>query len=129
MAKQNQRELPADLTRARDRLAAWRRTKQPRSRIPEALWEMAVRLAAKYGVHRTARSLKLDYYSLKKRVLAAEGSPAKHESAFVELPSVLAPVPECVMEWEDGAGTLRVHLKGYPAADIAAVGRSLRGSH
>ncbi len=71
MAKQNQHELPADLARGRDRLAAWRATKKPRSRIPEALWEMAVKLAAKHGVHRTARTLKLDYYSLKKRTLAA----------------------------------------------------------
>ena len=71
MAKQNQHELPADLVRGRERLAAWRRTKAPRSRIPEVLWEMAVKLAAKHGVHRTSRTLKLDYYSLKKRVLAA----------------------------------------------------------
>ena len=37
MAKQNQHELPADLARGRERLAAWRRTKAPRSRIPEVL--------------------------------------------------------------------------------------------
>ena len=129
MAKQNQHALPADLTRARDQLAAWRRTKQPRSRIPESLWESAVELAVKHGVHRTARSLKLDYYSLKKRVLVAEGQLAKNESAFVELPSVLTPIPECVIELEDNAGTLRVHLKGYSAPEIATVGRSLRGSH
>lgn len=129
MAKQNQHELAADLTKARDRLAAWRRTKEPRSRIPEALWEMAIRLAVKHGVHRTARTLKLDYYSLKKRVGAAEGWPAKNDSAFVELPAVVAPVPECVIELADSGGTLRVHLKGYHAADIAVVGRGLRGSN
>jgi hypothetical protein len=129
MAKQNQRALPADLARARDQLAAWRRTKQPSSRIPESLWETAVKLAAKHGVHRTARSLKLDYYSLKKRTLLAEGPPANSESAFVELSSALAPVPECVMEFDDNAGTLRVHLKGYSAPEIATVGRGLRGSH
>jgi hypothetical protein len=33
------------------------------------------------------------------------------------------------MEIDDNAGTLRVHLKGYSSADIAAVGRSLRGSN
>ena len=148
MATQNQRELPADLARGRERLAAWRRTKKPRSRIPEALWEMAVKLAAKHGVHRTSRTLKLDYYSLKKRALAAavrtetqdETRAEAKPSSFVELPSafapihecglpaVLGPVPECVIELEDCAGSWRVHLKGYRAADIAAIGRSLRGS-
>ena len=140
MAKQNQHELPADLARGRDRLAAWRATKKPRSRIPEALWEMAVKLAAKHGVHRTARTLKLDYYSLKKRTLAAavraetqdETRAEAKPSSFVELhacelPSAFAPVAECVIELEDNAGTWRVHLKGYRAADIAAIGRSLRG--
>ena len=90
---------------------------------------MAVELAAKYGVHRTARSLKLDYYSLKKRVDAAAARPETSGSAFVELPSVLTPIPECVIEFDDNAGTLRVHLKGYSAMEIATVGRSLRGSH
>lgn len=140
MASRNQRELPADLARAQDRLAAWRRTKKPRSRIPESLWELAVKLAGKHGLNRTARTLKLDYYSLKKRLESAavsgrdESDPAtmgrgdESESAFVELPSTLAPVPECVIELEDDAGTLRVHLTGYHAADIATVGRGLRGS-
>ncbi len=136
MAKQNQHELPADLARGRDRLAAWRATKKPRSRIPEALWEMAVKLAAKHGVHRTARTLRLDYYSLKKRTLAAaarretqdEIRAEMNEASFVELSAAFAPVAECVIELEDNAGSWRVHLKGYRAVDIAAIGRSLRGS-
>jgi len=129
MAKQNQQALAADLAKARDRLAAWRRMKEPSSRIPEALWKTAVELAAKYGVHRTARSLKLDYYSLKKRALLAEGQPAKNDSAFVELPQAFVPVPECILTLEDGPVNLRVHLKGYSATEIAVLGRGLRGSN
>lgn len=133
MASRKQREVPADLARARDRLADWRRTKSPRSRIPEALWEQAVKLVARHGLHRTARTLKLDYYSLKKRVAAAAaelgtaaGRDEGHE-AFLELSPALVPVQECVLEFDEGAGTLRVHLKGYQATDIATVGRGLRG--
>jgi hypothetical protein len=129
MVKQNQHELPADLARARERLAAWRRTKKPRSRIPESLWEQAVQLAGKHGVHRTARTLKLDYYSLKKRVEAAVGGRDESDTAFLELPQAFAPVQECIIALEDGPVSLRVHLKGYSATEIAAVGRSLRGSH
>jgi hypothetical protein len=128
MAKQNQRELPADLARVRDRLTAWRRSTKPRCLIPDSLWEAAVKLAKKHGLHRTARTLKLDYYSLKKRVEKVESERDGDDSAFVELPSAFAAVPECVIEWEDSAGTWRVHLKGYNATDIAVVGRGLRGA-
>ena len=56
-------------------------------------------------------------------VLLAEGSPS-----FIELPPALALVQECVIEFEEGEVSLRVHLKGYNATDVAAVGRSMRGS-
>jgi len=39
-----------------------------RARIPEPLWEAAVKMAGLYGVRRTAKSLPVDYGSLKKRV-------------------------------------------------------------
>ena len=126
MARRNQRDLPRELARGRDRFASWRRTKKPKSRIPERLWELAVKLAARHGLHRTARTLKLDYYSLKKRIEAVEGHREGNGSAFVELPPALAPVPECVIEFENSAGILRVHLKGYNALEVATVGRSVR---
>ena len=126
MASGNQRELPRELARARDRSARWRRTKKPRSRIPQRLWELAVKLAAKHGLHRTARTLKLDYYSLKKRAEAAEGRQKGNGPAFIELPPALAAVQECVIELEEGTLSLRVSLKGYSAAEIATVGRSVR---
>jgi hypothetical protein len=88
---------------------------------------MAVQLAASHGLNRTARALHLDYYSLKKRLDAAESPPQQSASAFVELPAAFAPVPECVIELQDGAVSLRLHLKGYSATDIAAVGRGVRG--
>ncbi len=125
MARQDQREVAADLARGRDRFTAWRRTRKRKSRIPVSLWELAVKLAATHGLHRTARTLNLDYYSLKKRVELEEGHGEGNPS-FIELPQALAPVQECVIEFEDGAVSLRVHLKGYNATDVAAVGRSMR---
>ena len=126
MARRKQRELPRELARGRDRLAAWRRTKKPKSRIPDRLWELAVRLAVRHGLHRTARTLKLDYYSLKKRIEAVEPGRDESGTAFIELPSAQASVQECVIEFENSAGMLRVHLKGYNALDVATVGRSVR---
>lgn len=128
MTKQNPHELPAGLARARDRFAAWRRTKKPRSRIPEPLWDLAVKLTGQHGLNRTARTLKLDYYSLKKRVDVSGDQGEKNDSAFVEFPSPLTPTPECVIELDTNSGTFRVHLKGFSACDIATVGRSLRGA-
>jgi hypothetical protein len=126
MAGRDQHEVPVDLARVLNRLTAWRRTTKPRSLIPDALWESAVKLAAKYGIHRTARTLKLDYYSLKKRVDAQQ--QGENDPVFIELPQGLNALPECVIEGEDSAGTWRVHLKGYSASDIAVVGRGMRGS-
>jgi hypothetical protein len=127
MAGRDQHEVPVDLARVRDQLTAWRRTTKPRSLIPDSLWESAVKLAAKHGLNRTARTLKLDYYSLKKRVNAQQ-QQGGNDSAFIELPHGLNALPECVIEGEDSAGTWRVHLKGYSASDIAVVGRGMRGS-
>jgi hypothetical protein len=80
-------------------------------------------MAAKYGLNRTARALKLDYYSLKKRVDRAD-RPAS-SSAFVELPSSPLVSNECVIEWEDAAGArMRVHVKGQNLPDVLALSRS-----
>jgi hypothetical protein len=96
------------------------------ARIPEPLWALAVQLVEKHGVCRTASALGLDYYALKKRAAAADSHTRPMSPAFVELPASSVLVPrQCVIEVEDGAGaTIRVHLKGYEASEIAAVGRS-----
>jgi hypothetical protein len=63
---------------------------------------------------------------LKKRGEAAEGRREGDGPAFIEFPPALAAVQECVIDLEDGAMSLRVQLKGYSAAEIATVGRSVR---
>jgi hypothetical protein len=93
-------------------------------RIPETLWNSAAKMAAEHGLNRTARVLKLDYYSLKKRLDGASG-PVE-ASTFVELPSSsLAIASECVIELEDATGSrMRVHLKGQDLPDVLALTRS-----
>ncbi len=46
MARGNQGEVPAELSRGRDRFAGWRRTKKPKSRIPQRFLELSPALAA-----------------------------------------------------------------------------------
>lgn len=127
MAGKTRGKTAPDLAQGAERFRAWRRVRTAGSRIPEALWALAVQLANRHGVYPTASTLGLDYYSLKKRVAAGDSDSRSAAPAFVELSaSSLVGSRECLIELEDGAGTtMRVHLKGYEASDVAAVGRSL----
>ena len=121
--------LRTRLETVRRRFEIWRRTRQGRSRIPERLWTSAVEQAGVYGLCRTARTLRLDYPALKRRVQAAgrRRSPKPAPGmAFVELvPPERTGVPECILEWENAGGAkMRVHLKGVAVPDLAALSRS-----
>lgn len=113
---------PAPLSRLAQRFAAWRKTRAAGERIPDRLWQAAIKMAATYGIHPTARALNLDYYSVKKRLAGADTPPA---TTFVELPSSPLVSSECVIEWEDAAGArMRVHVKGQTLPDVLALSRS-----
>ena len=60
--------VPAPLLRLQRRFADWRKTRSPGERIPERLWKSAAKMAAEYGLNRTASVAKLDYYSLKRQM-------------------------------------------------------------
>ena len=118
-------ELPADLAKACERFVAWRRTKQPQSRIPPRLWKLAVMLAGKHGLNRAASALRLDYYSLKKHVQQAGDNAGSQGAAFVEVVAApQSPDGECIIELENCTGAkLRVTLKGHAPPDLAALAR------
>ena len=124
MGSRKHSELPASLIRLGGRFAAWRKTRRAGQRIPDALWNSAVKMAATHGLNRTARVLNLDYYSLKKRIDSTGGST--FGTGFVELPSSpLSNESESVIEWEDASGSrMRVHVKGSDAPDVLALSRS-----
>jgi hypothetical protein len=108
------------------RLERWRRNRKHRSPIPEELWASAAELAGKYGLAKTARALRLDYYSLKER-LGPGNQPispeAKTQPAFVELvPQAPAAISECTVELEDPTGTrMRVQIKGTALPDLTGL--------
>ena len=104
----------------------WRRRRSAGTPIPELLWRAAVALARKHGVSKTSLALRLDYYSLKRRLEAAPGPRPEREGGgarFVEIP--LHPVPNgsaCVLEVEDGRGArLRLELPGVGAGELAGL--------
>jgi hypothetical protein len=129
-ARKTTSKLPARLERTRQRFERWRETRKVRSGIPESLWTSAVKMATVYGINRTARVLRVNYYSLKERVESEASSSGSSErstpSSFVELVApAIANICECLLELEDVAGAkMRIHLKGAEVPDLAALSRS-----
>jgi hypothetical protein len=105
-------------------ISSWRRARTKGQRIPERLWKAAAQLGSEFGVNRTAKLFKVDYYHLKKR-LDRRAASSKASPSFVELsPVPFSPASECVIEFEDALGaTMRVHLKGTEIPDLLALGR------
>jgi hypothetical protein len=123
--------LPAGLEGVRQQFERWRRVHRVRSRIPDTLWGAAVRMAGTCGLHRTAKTLRLDYYELKKRVqqtgVATAELPEKGAVAtFLELaPSPFAALCECSLDLENAGGAkMHVHLKSVVMPDLAALSHS-----
>jgi len=120
--------LPAKLEVVRRQFDRWRKAHRPRSRIPDSLWDVAVRTAGRHGLHPTARTLRLDYYRLKERLeqhAAAEAGPTERRmaGAFLELAGPSAGGPcACTVEWEDATGArMRLSLQGVATPDLAAL--------
>ena len=124
MGPRQRGELPKDLAQARSRFEAWRQRRSAGRRIPQPLWDLAVRLVSQHGLSRTATALGLDYYSLKKRVEATAQEPPSPSPAFVELPAPLVVGKQALCVLDNGAGaTMRVQLLGYDTADVEALAR------
>lgn len=129
---------PGEIERVRRQLEQWRRRRDRGRRIPGPLWKAIVELARRHGVSRTARALRVDYYSIRKRLEGTEptlpaigprASGAASGARFVELALGAMPgAPACVLEVEDGRGArLRLELQGLGAVELAGVVRSVWG--
>jgi len=116
---------PTSLDRVRWRFERWHQARRRRSPIPERRWAVAVAAAQTHGVHRTARTLRLNSTDLQRRAGMADGAPAR--TPFVELLSVPGPTsPTCTLELENTRGTtLRLQLQGITPPDLATLSRTL----
>jgi hypothetical protein len=113
------------------RFERWRRRHRTRSRIPDRLWAAAVRAASTSGIHRTAKALRVDYYSLKRRVqqeaaAASRVPPGGEVGSFIELTAAASGGScRCDLEWESAGGAkMRVHLNSFQMPDLVALSRS-----
>lgn len=119
-----------ELEQVRCRFELWRKTRKRCTPIPEALWASAAKLVREHGLHRTARALRLNYYSLKKRHAAIEGlecrSPGK-ATTFIELfPAGPGSSSACTIEMENARGEkMKIHLPGLGRPELAVLTQSL----
>ena len=125
-------QSPKSLHRAAERFQQWRRRRERGTPIPESLWRLAANLAVHYGLSKTASTLKLDYYKLKKRLQENStpvGQTHGEQPAFLELAaSALAAPGECLIDCKNSTGgRMRIHVKGVALSDLAALGRSFWG--
>ena len=108
-SKTNTKEFLSAIKGVRGQLEDWRRTrKHQRAAIPPEVWDAMTPVARTHGVNRVCRLLRVDYYSLKRRVQSARPASPK----FVE---VISPIGSAstgdVLEVEDRGGrkmTLRL---------------------
>jgi hypothetical protein len=123
--------LPERLEKLPRRFERWRQTREIPSRIPGPLWASAVRMASTYGIAHTAKTLRVNYTALKKRiehdaVVSPSVSKASPVATFLELaPPTRVGSCECMLELENASGAqMRIHLQGNAAPDLAALSRS-----
>jgi len=135
MSTRSKSNVPARLARGRQRFDKFRKKHKSYRRLPDSLWSTAVKLAQTYGVNRTARTLRLDYSGLKKRLEESTVVATPPDTAFgpkfIELlPSEPTATAECALECRRPDGTtIRIHLKGSQLPDLAALSHSLCNGH
>lgn len=115
------------LDRVSRRFEHWRRTRQRRSPIPEALWVLAVETARTHGVNTTARTLRLNHTALTKRLKAAAGPTGGPPvpTTFVELIPPPAASPACTLALETARGAkMTIRLEGITPPDLETLSRT-----
>lgn len=109
----------------------WRKTRKKREAIPDELWSAAVELAEELSVFKVARSLRLNYASLKKRVnrLCPKVHPEIEASSFIEIPVMNAGnvQPYRVdIQRKDGS-QMQIHLSHGEGTQLSALVRAFIG--
>ena len=109
------------LEQTRRRIARWRETRTHRGApMPATLWAAALALTRQHGLYRTARTLRIDYGSLKKRLDTA-GTGRVPVPAFIELAAAARPTElgPCVIDLEASRGRrLRIEVTGVTMPDL-----------
>ena len=124
--------LAESITELQTQLQQFRASHAPRTKIPATVWQSAAELARCHGLYVVARSLKLDYCTLKKHVNGSPESRArlrkKSQPKFLELVGAThQSVDEYLIEFESARGRkLRIHCKTNTPPDWPVLLRAWR---
>ncbi len=125
MHPQNATDLATTTTAdsLRARIAHWRETRRYRGgAMPAGLWADAILMARRHGVAPTARVLRIDYASLKRRLAADHASAIDPRPTFVEVGATALGLGPCVISVDGRRGRrLRVDVSGLRVPDLIAV--------
>ena len=134
MAQGAEPEQPAEVERLRERIERWRQARGKRGPMPAPLWASAVALARRRGVYATAKGLRVDFGSLRRRLAAAAERTApsrERQPTFVEItPAAMfgAAGPGASVELSSPEGVkLTVRLAAGEELDVGALVRELWG--
>ena len=123
----------SELEAVRQQFEHWRANrKNSRSRIPDELWQAAKDLSATYSINKVAKTLRLSYEDLKKRIHLHHdlSSTDKTSSPFVELkwnPSSMQ--SECVIEMQHPTGAkMKMCFRGETNLDLLELGKAFWSS-
>lgn len=107
----------------RTRIAQWRETRGSRGgAMPAGLWADAILMARQHGVAPTARVLRVDYASLKRRLAADGASATDPRPTFVEVGPAALGLGACVISIDGRRGRrLRLEVSGLRVPDLLAV--------
>lgn len=113
----------------REELKDYRKSKKKRSRIPERLWEAAIDLYPEHSIYQIAKTLRLDYASVKKRILQRQKKKAPPVTpAFIQVDIPGPPkLPEAdknewLIEMENADGAkMKISVKSSQMLNITAM--------
>lgn len=109
----------------------WRRNKNRRERIPQALWEAAASLSGRHSAHQISKLLHLNHTDVKDHIREhrkTKGIQRLNEPAFVEVGLITQPAAsECTIELErPGGARIKICLKGS-CPDIEGLSKAFLG--
>lgn len=106
----------------------WRAKRKRHSRIPEELWEAAVKLSSDYTTHQISKTLQLNYLALENRILSKKHDKSMPEQgadpSFIEIDCGKHFSPTaCFVEIEKSNGSkMKMYFKGGVGVNLIELG-------
>jgi hypothetical protein len=126
--------VSAGVKQLRTRIERWRTTRERRTAMPPRFWAEAARLAQRHGVSPVARTLRISFEGLRRRIAESTTGPTAtvgRPSAFVELTGAELlgepVVAGTVVEVSDAGGMrLAIRLTRGTEVDVASLVAAFR---